>query len=263
MKIGISDNLLVALAAVTAVTAAVLSITLPANPVTFIFAIALVFLLPGYALTRAIFNKELKTDLFLLLTIGLSVVSTMIVSVSLALSPIRLTLGSILVSLVGLTLGSLLLDKFLHRENQIYELEIILPKKEDIDPVIAVAIAFGLILIGISGFIFLTTHPPSTTHVFIKDPTNLPNNLTIGNAIDITIQVYNGEGKEAQFGIAVNETNVTGIGSLSYVSAMANNETRDFSFSFIPTTAGYQQFKIEITIDGAYYGEVHFWVNVI
>ena len=263
MKIRISDNLLVALAAMTAVIAAVLSVMLPANPVTFAFAIALVFFLPGYALTRAIFDREMQVDFFLLLSIGLSVVSTMLISILLAISPIGLNLGSVLVCLVGLTIGSLLLDRFLHRENKAYELEMIRPKKEDIDPVVAVAIAFGLILIGIFGFIILTTHPPSTTHVFIKDPADLPKNLTIGNAVNITIQVYNGEGVAAQFGVAVNETNVTGIGSLSYVSDMANNETKDFSFSFIPTTVGYQQFRIEVAIDGKYYGEVHFWVNVV
>jgi uncharacterized membrane protein len=262
LKIRISDNLLVALAAMTAVIAAVLSVMLPANPITFVFAIALVFFLPGYALTRAIFDREMQIDFFLLLSIGLSVVTTMIIALVLALLGV-LTLGSSLVSLVGLTIIALLIDRIDHKENNRYEIEIVRPTRGDFDPVIAVAIAFGLILIGIFGFIILTTHPPSTTHVFIKDPTDLPKNLTLGNAVNITIQVYNGEGVGAQFGVAVNETNVTGIGSLSYISPMANNETKDFSFSFIPTAVGYQQFKIEVTIDGKYYGEVHFWVNVV
>ena len=262
MKIRISDNLLVALAAMTAVIAAVLSVMLPANPITFVFAIALVFFLPGYALTRAIFDREMQIDFFLLLSIGLSVVTTMIIALVLALLGV-LTLGSSLVSLVGLTIIALLIDRIDHKENNRYEIEIVRPTRGDFDPVIAVAIAFGLILIGIFGFIILTTHPPSTTHVFIKDPADLPRNLTIGNAVNITIQVYNGEGGAAQFGVAVNETNVTGIGSLSYVSSMANSETKDFSFSFTPMTVGYQQFRIEVTIDGKYYGEVHFWVNVV
>ena len=262
MKIRISDNLLVALAALTAVITAVLSVMLPANPITFAFAIALVFFLPGYALTRAIFDRKLKIDFFLLLSIGLSVISTMIIALVLALLGV-LTLDSSLITLVGLTIVALLIDKIDHPGNRRYEIEIVRPTRKDIDPVIAVAIAFGLILIGIFGYIILTTHPPSTTHVFINDPTELPKNLTLGNAINVTIQVYNGEGAAAHFGIAVNETNVTGIGPLSYLSAMANNETRDFSFSFIPTTAGYQQFKIEVTIDGKYYGDVHFWVNVV
>jgi uncharacterized membrane protein len=262
LKIRISDNLLVALAAVTAVIAAVLSVMLPANPVTFAFAIALVFFLPGYALTRAFFNKGGGFDLFLLLSIGLSVVSTMIIALVLAILGV-LTMGSSLVSLVGVTIIALLIDRIDHKENRRFEIEIVRPTMKDIDPVIAVAIAFGLILIGIFGFIILTTHPPSTTHVFIKDPADLPKNLTLGNAVNITIQVYNGEGGAAQFGVAVNETNVTGVGSLSYISPMANYETKDFSFSFIPTTVGYQQFRIEVTIDGKYYGEVHFWVNVV
>ncbi len=262
MKIRISDNLLVALAALTAVITAVLSVMLPGNPITFAFAIALVFFLPGYALTRAIFDRKLKIDFFLLLSIGLSVISTMIIALVLALLGV-LTLDSSLITLVGLTIVALLIDKIDHPGNRRYEIEIVRPTRKDIDPVIAVAIAFGLILIGIFGYIILTTHPPSTTHVFINDPTELPKNLTLGNAINVTIQVYNGEGTSAQFGIAVNETNVTGIGPLSYLSAMANNETRDFSFSFIPTTAGYQQFRIEVTIDGKYYGDVHFWVNVV
>lgn len=262
MKIGISDNLLVALAAITTVIAAVLSIILPANPITFAFAIALVFFLPGYALTRAIFDRKLQIDFFLLLSIGLSVVSTMIIALVLAVLGV-LSMESSLITLVGLTIVALLIDKIDHPENRRYEIEIVRPTRKDIDPVIAVAIAFGLILIGIFSFIILTTHPPSTTHVFITDPTDLPKNLTIGNAVNVTIQVYNGEGATAQFGVAVNETNITGIGSLSYLSPMANNETKDFSFSFIPTTVGYQQFKIEVTIDGKYYGEVHFWINVV
>jgi len=262
LKIRVSDNLLVVLAAMTAVIAAVLSVMLPANPITFAFAIALVFFLPGYALTRAIFDRKLKIDLFLLLSIGLSVVSTMIIALMLALVGV-LTMESSLVILVGLTIISLLIDKISHKENRKFEIEIVRPTMKDLDPVIAVAIAFGLILIGIFGFIILTTHPPSTTHAFIKDPADLPKNLTLGNAINITIQVYNGEGEAAQFGVALNETNITGIGSISYTSPMLNDETKDFSFSFIPTTVGYQQFRIEITIDGEYYGEVHFWVNVI
>jgi len=262
LKIRISDHLLVALAAMTTVIAAVLSVMLPANPITFVFAIALVFFLPGYALTRAIFDREMQVDFFLLLSIGLSVVSTMIIALVLAMMAV-LTTESILVSLVGVTIVALLIDRIDHKENRRFEIEIVRPTRKDLDPVITVAIAFGLILIGIFGFIILTTHPPSTTHVFIKDPADLPKNLTIGNAVNITIQVYNGEGGAAQFSVALNETNVTGIGSLSYVSYLANNETRDFSFSFIPTTAGYQQFRIEVTINGDYYGEVHFWVNVV
>lgn len=263
MKTRISDNLLVAIVAATTVIAAILSVMFPSNPVTFVFAIMLVFFLPGYALTRAIFDRKLHSDLFLLLSIGLSVVSTMLVSITLAITPIRLTLESILVCLVGLTMGSLVVDKILHREHRVYEVEMIRPKKEDIDPVVAVAIAFGLVLIGIFGFIILTAHPPSNTHVFIKDPTSLPTNITLGSAINVTIQVYNGEGMAAQFSVAVNETNITGIGSLSFVSNMLDKETEDFSFSFVPTTVGYQQFKIEIAIDGGYYGEVHFWVTVV
>jgi uncharacterized membrane protein len=262
LKIRISDNLLVALAVMTAVIAAVLSIVLPANPITFVFAIALVFFLPGYALTRAIFDRKLKIDFFLLLSIGLSVVSTMIIALVLALLGV-LTADSSLITLVGLTIVALLIDKVNHTENRRFEIEIVRPTRKDIDPVIAVAIAFGLVLIGIFGFVILTSHPPSTTHVFINDPTDLPKNLTIGNAINVTVQVYNGEGASAQFGVTVNDTNVTGIGPLSYTSTLTNNETRDFSFSFVPTTVGYQQFKIEVTIDGDYYGEVHFWVNVI
>jgi uncharacterized membrane protein len=261
LKIRVSDNLLVAIAAMTAVIAAVLSVMLPANPITFVFAIALVFFLPGYALTRAIFDRKLQIDFFLLLSIGLSVVSTMIIAIVLALLGV-LNMESILVSLVGMTVIALLIDRIDHKENRRFEIEIVRPTRKDIDPVIAVAIAFGLIMIGIFGFIILTAHPPSTTHVFIKDPTGLPKNLTLGNAINITIEVYNGEGRAAQFGVAVNETNITGIGSLSYVSDMADNERKDFSFSFTPTTVGYQQFRIEVTIDGKYYGEVHFWVNV-
>ena len=262
MKIRISDNLLVALAAMTAVIAAALSVMLPANPITFAFAIALVFFLPGYAITRALFDREMQVDFFLLLSIGLSVVSTMIIALVLALLSV-LTMESSLVCLVGLTIIALLIDRIDHKENKRFEIEIVRPTRKDIDPVIAVAIAFGLILIGIFGFIILTTHPPSTTHVFIKDPANLPKNLTLGNAVNITIQVYNGEGGAAQFGVALNETKVTSIGTISYVSPMANNETKDFSFTFIPTTVGYQQFRIEVTIDGKYYGEVHFWVNVV
>jgi uncharacterized membrane protein len=262
LKVKISDHLLVACAAVIAFLAALSSVLLPANPITFVFAVLLFFFLPGYALTRAIFHDALKFDLFLLLSIGLSVVSAMIIALVLAIMGV-LTVDSSLVCLVGVTIIALLIDRIDHSENRTFEIEIVPPTKGDFDPVIAVAIAFGLILIGIFGFIILTTHPPSTTHVFIKDPTDLPKNLTIGNAINITVQVYNGEGGAAQFGVAVNETNVTGIGSLSYISSMTNNETKDFSFSFIPTTVGYQQFRIEVTIDGKYYGEVHFWVNVV
>jgi uncharacterized membrane protein len=262
LRVRVSDNLLVALAAVTAVIAAVLSVMLPANPVTFVFAVALVFFLPGYALTRAIFDRGLQIDFFLLLSIGLSVVSTMIIALGLALLGV-LTLETILVLQVGLTIIALLIDRIDHKENRRFEVEIVRPTMKDIDPVIAVVIAFSLILIGIFGFIILTTHPPSTTHVFIKDPADLPTNLTLGNAINITIQVHNGEGGAAQFGIAVNEANVTGIGPLSCVSSLENNETKDFSFSLTPTTVGYQQFRIEVTIDGKYYGEVHFWVNVV
>ena len=156
MKIRVSDNLLVVLAAMTAVIAAVLSVMLPANPITFAFAIALVFFLPGYALTRAIFDRKLKIDLFLLLSIGLSVVSTMIIALMLALVGV-LTMESSLVILVGLTIISLLIDKISHKENRKFEIEIVRPTMKDLDPVIAVAIAFGLILIGIFGFIILTT----------------------------------------------------------------------------------------------------------
>jgi uncharacterized membrane protein len=262
LKVKISDHLLVASATAIAFLAALSSLLLPATPITFVFAAILFFFLPGYALTRVIFHEEVGFDLFLLLSIGLSVVSAMIIALVLAMLGV-LTMESSLVSLVGVTIIALLIDRIDHSENRRFEIEIVPPTRRDFDPVIAVAIAFGLILIGIFGFIILTTHPPSTTHVFIKDPADLPRNLTIGNAVNITIQVYNGEGGAAQFGVAVNETNVTGIGSLSYVSSMANSETKDFSFSFTPMTVGYQQFRIEVTIDGKYYGEVHFWVNVV
>jgi uncharacterized membrane protein len=262
LKVKISDHLLVASSAAIAFLAALSSVLLPATSITFVFAVILFFFLPGYALTRLIFLERIKFDLFLLLSIGLSVVSAMIIALVLAILGV-LTVESSLISLVGVTIIALLIDRINHPENRRYEIEIVPPKRGDIDPVIAVAIAFGLILIGIFGFIILTTHPPSTTHVFIKDPADLPKNLTIGNAVNVTIQVYNGEGGTAQFGVAVNGTNITGVGSLSYTSPMANNETKDFSFSFIPTTVGYQQFRIEVAIDGDYYGEVHFWVNVV
>ena len=261
MKIKVSDNQLAVIAGAVALLAGASAALLPATAVTFAFAVVLFFFLPGYALTRIIFDKELGFDFFMLMSIGLSVISVMLISLLLAILGV-LSLESALVCLVGMTVIALIIDRINHSENMRYELEIVRPKKEDLDPVIAVAIVFGLVLIGIFGYIILTTHQPSTTHVFIKDPALLPVNLTLGNAINVTVQVYNGEGVDAQFGILVNATNISGTGQLAYDSDLLDGETRDFNLTFTPTTVGYQQFKIEIRIDGAYYGEVHFWVNV-
>jgi uncharacterized membrane protein len=262
LKIRVSDNQLAIIATAVALLAGASAALLPATAVTFTFAVVLFFFLPGYALTRMIFDKDLAFDFFMLMSIGLSVVLVMLISLMLAMLG-ALSAESALVCLVGMTIVALLIDRIEHSENRRYEIEIMRPKKEDLDPVIAVAIAFGLVLIGIFGYIILTTHPPSTTHAFIKDPGLLPKNLTLGNAINVTVQVLNGEGAGAQFGIMVNSTNISGVGQTSFTSDLSDGETKDFNLTFTPTTTGYQQFKIEIRIDGRYYGEVHFWVNVV
>lgn len=266
MKLRLSDNLLVLMAMAAALLAAVFAILLPDSPVTFVFAVLLTFFLPGYALTRAFFRDQLKFDLFMLMSIGLSLITTMLIALFLAMTPIRLTLASALGCLVGLVVVALAIEKIKHRENRKYEVEITRPKKEDFDPIVTIALAFGVVLILIFSYVIVTVKPPSDTHVILLSEnldTDLPENVTVGETVNFTVRIYNGEpGVTAQFHLILNMTNITGAGGYGYVYDMNEHETHDFTFGFIPLVAGRQMAKVDVEIAGAYYGNVHFWLNV-
>lgn len=72
----------------------------------YVFGSALVFFLPGFALTQVLFARRAEGDdlLKLVLSVGLSVAITPVVSLLLSSTPFGVTLAPVLASLAGLTL---------------------------------------------------------------------------------------------------------------------------------------------------------------
>jgi len=261
LKLRLSDDILRFTAGIVAVLAALSSAFLPMSPVTFVLGIILIFFLPGYALTRLIFGDKLKFDLFLLLSIGLSVVLSMLISLLLAATPITMTQESSLAAILGLILIALMIDKIVHHKNRKFEIEFVRPKMKDIDPVIAVAIAFALILIASFAYVIVITHRPSDTSMNLLSENHdidLPVNCTVGVPINFIFELKNGEGKAANFKIdlLVNNTIVNQL-----VTSIDDEKNKSFNLQAITSDPGYQQIMLKVYIDGAYYNEVHFWVN--
>ncbi|MDH4123914.1 MAG: DUF1616 domain-containing protein, partial [Thermoplasmata archaeon] len=222
----------------------------------------LIFFLPGYAITRLFFTDRVDFDLFMLLSIGLSVISSMIIATGLALAGV-LTLQSSLSALLGITLIALMADKMRHHTNRKFEVEIKKPRKEDVDPVIAIGIAFGTVLIAIFAYLLVTANPPSTTHIILMSEdggTDLPANGTVGISLNFTFEVMNGEGRQAEFSV---QTFVNGTMMNEVVMMMENEENHTLSLNATPYDSGYQQIMVKVYIDDQYYGELHFWVNVL
>jgi uncharacterized membrane protein len=269
LKLKLSDRIMLLLAGAVTALAALCSIILPGSPITFVLMIPFFFFLPGYALSRLIFRQGLELDEFILSSIALSIVASMLMAAGLAISPIELTQGSMLVSFVALTFIALLADYLTRKEERRFEVELILPKREDVDPIIAVAIAFGLVLAGVFAYIIVTTQPPSDTHIYLLSEygdDNMPTNATVGSLVNFTVVMKNGEGRSAEFQVQIfNNTylyNDTESDENSYTAIMDDNETVKRSFSLVFSEPGEQKIEARIFIDGASYGEVHFWVNV-
>jgi len=270
LKIRLSDRTMLLSAGALTAIAALSSLVLPASPITFVFMVLFLFFLPGYALSRLIFRRELEFEVFLLSSIAMSVVASMLIATGLALSPIRLTQESVLVSLVGLTFFALLAGYLRMDENRKYEVDIQLPKKEDVDPVIAVAIAFGLVLAGVFAFLIITAHPPSDTHINLLSQNgddDMPANATVGSMVNFTVVMKNGEGRSAEFRVQIfNNTelyNGTESPENTYVASMDDNDTVQQSFGLIFSEQGQQKVEARVFIDGEFYGELHFWVSVL
>lgn len=262
MKIRLSDDVLRLLAGAVAIAAGSSSALLGASPMTFALGLLLLFFLPGYAIARLVFMGRVGLDLFLLLSIGLSVITAMLAATGLALLGI-LTQDSSIITLVGITLIALMADRVAHHGNRKFEVELSMPKKEDLDPVVATGIAFGIVLILVFSYIILTAKPLSTTYVALLSEDmdlNLPENATVGDEVGFILQLKNGEGRDASFRVEiyVNETMQTQL-----VYALENGENGTYPLNATMLVPGYQKIEMKVYIDDVYYREVHFWINVV
>ena len=270
MKVRLSDRTMMLFAGALTALSALSSLVLPASPITFVFMVLFLFFLPGYALSKLIFRRDLEFEVFLLSSIAISVVASILIATGLALSPIRLTQQSVIMSLVGLTIFALLAGYLRSDENRKYEVDIQLPKKEDVDPVIAVAIAFGLVLAGVFAYLIITTQPPSDTHIYLLSQNgddNMPTNATVGSVVNFTVIMKNGEGRSAIFmvKIFINDElyNATVTSENSFVASMDDNETVRHDFNIVFTELGRQKVEARVFIDEKSYGELHFWVSAL
>lgn len=263
MRLRLSDDILRIIAGLLSVSAACASLFLGNHPITFILGIILIFFLPGYALTRLLFGRDLKLEIFILLSIGLSVIASMLLALILAATSIGFDLEILLTLLLAIILGALLLDKLRHRENRKIELEILWPKRSEVDPVITTVLVFGLIVAGFFAYYIITAEQPSRTHMIIMsmdEDEHLPMNGTVNESIEFKLEVMNGEGSPAQFTaeIYVNDT----IADTKAVT-LDDMETQVFDLSVIPTDPGRQRISVELYIDGEYYNRVQFFVNIL
>jgi len=262
LKLRVSDDLLRLLAGITAVVAGLSTLLLGSSPVTFVLGLLLLFFLPGYALTRLVFHERVKSDMFVLLSIALSVLSAMLISVGLALAGI-LTQEVSIISLVGLTVVALMADKILHHENRKFDLELSMPRKEDLDPIILAGIVFGIVLILIFTYVLVTTHPPSTTYIALMSENmdlKLPKNASVGERVNFTLMLKNGEGHNASFRVEI-YFNLTKESQLT--CHLRDGENRTFLLNATMLEPGFQKISVKVYIDGVYYRELHFWVNVV
>jgi uncharacterized membrane protein len=260
------------LTAIVALAAAGASLFIDSSWITFPLAVIVIFFIPGYALSRLIFGRDLKMDMFILISIGISLLASILIALSLAISPIGLTQESALASLLGVTLLALLLDKIRHRENARIEIEIIMPKRSEVDPVLVTVIVFCIIVTGAFAVYILTSEQPTRTHVILMSDElddNLPNNCTLGDYVRFKVELMNGEGGAANFRLElfVNGTESDfRIGKYivdTYTLPLENLQTKLLDVSVSPTDPGEQMIRVDFYIDDEYYGELHFWVNVL
>ena len=262
MKLRLSDDLLRLLAGIVAIAAGLSSLLIGASPVTFALGLLLLFFLPGYAIARLVFLGKVKLDLFLLLSIGLSVITAMLAATGLALMGV-LTQDSSIIALVGITLIALMADRLAHHGNRKFEVVFSMPKKEDFDPIVTVGIAFGIVLILVFSFIILTTNPPPTTYVALLSEDmdlNLPKNATVGDKVNFTLQLKNGEGRDASFKV---EIYINQTMQAQFVYPLEDDENGTYLLNATMLVPGYQKIEMKVYIDDVYYREVHFWINVV
>ena len=263
MRIGVTDDIMRLFAGALSVAAAFASLLLEGNPLTLALVFLLIFFLPGYAMARLVFGKELRTDMFILVSLGLSMLSAILIALALALSSIGLTQESSLAALTALTLGCLAADRIRHGKGSKIEVEFTLPTRDEIDPVIATILAFAIVASGVFTYLIVTAEPPSTTHIILmpeNDGHPLPQNGTVNQSVDFRLELFNGEGREALFlvEIYINETMDN-----TFSSTLEDSETELFDVSATPYDPGYQRVMVMVYIDGEYYGEVHFWLEIL
>jgi uncharacterized membrane protein len=227
------------------------------------------FFLPGFAITRLIFRKNLEFDVLLLTSIALSVIVSIALAAAMLLTPIGLSQIGILIAIVAVTLISFVLGMLMRKENRQFEIELKMPKNEDIDPIVAVAIAFGFVLIGAFAYIIATTHAPSTTNVYLiseRGTLQMPSNVSVGSTVNFTVVMVNGEGSAAEFEVRIfNNTklyNTTESSINTFTTSLDDNETVEHDFSLTFDAAGEQLIEARISINGTYYGTLHFWVDI-
>lgn len=251
------------IAGALSVAAACASLLLEEHPLTIALSFLLIFFLPGYAMARLVFGKDLRTDMFILVSLGLSMLSSILIALALALSPIGLTQESSLAALMALTIGCLVADRIRHGRGAKIEVEFALPTRDEIDPVIATILAFAVVASGVFAYLIITAEPPSTTHIILmpeNDGDLLPQNGTVNQSLDFRLELFNGEGREAIFlvNVYINETVDN-----SFSTTLEDSETERFYVSVTPSEPGFQRIMAMIYIDGEYYGEVHFWLEIL
>lgn len=263
MKLKVTDNIMRIIAGALSAAAACASLLLEGHTLTIALAFLLIFFLPGYAMARLVFGKELRTDMFILVSLGLSMLSAILVALALALSPVGLTQESSLAALTALTFGCLAADRIRHGKGSKIEVEFTLPTRDEIDPVIATILAFAVVASGVFAYLIITAEPPSTTHVIMMPESGssmLPQNGTVNQSIDFRLELFNGEGREALFlvDVYINETMDN-----NFSTTLEDSETEVFDVSATPYDPGDQRVMAMVYIDGEYYGEVHFWLDIL
>lgn len=207
------------LAAVVAVAVVPLVVLGVGGPVRYLLALALVFLLPGYAISSALFPRDGELDWIrrLAVSVGLSIASVALLGLLLDATPWGLTLGSAVGSLLAMSLALAVVAWW--RRLQVPEpdrlsltLDLRPPRWRDFgraDRLLALAVVLALLSgVGVVAYGFANPPAPARfTEFYLLDPTGGVYNYTL--SLNTTAQglvivgIHNVEGARVNYTVIV------------------------------------------------------------
>ncbi len=262
------------------VLATVILLLYPGTAAALVFGIPYLFFIPGFALVRLVFWRNTSLEAKFVLSLGLSILTVILLGLMLVLTPIGLNPDTTRASMILFSLGVVALEVLVWPASRWDEKEEGLKERRveeepfKIDKVVAAMLGTALVVSAISLGLIITAKYPSTTYYAMTDESgsaNIETTYVVGGNITLVIEMKNGEDGVRLFSLeAYGANNVTTFGEQWFNVTLDEGEKTNVTMTFNLDTTGIFRivFYLHIQEDGHepyVYSEnpVQLWIEVI
>lgn len=262
------------------VLATVILLLYPGTAAALVFGIPYLFFIPGFALVRLVFWRNTSLEAKFVLSLGLSILTVILLGLMLVLTPIGLNPDTTRASMILFSLGVVALEVLVWPASRWDEKEEGLKERRveeepfKIDKVVAAMLGTALVVSAISLGLIITAKYPSTTYYAMTDESgsaNIETTYVVGGNITLVIEMKNGEDGVRLFSLeAYGANNVTTFDEQWFNVTLDEGEKTNVTMTFNLDTTGIFRivFYLHIQEDGHepyVYSEnpVQLWIEVI